>query len=491
MECVLGIDVGTQGVRTIASDIRGDVLASSQIEYGRPAGRPFFDLDPSLPRGWGEQDPRVWWDSVVSSIRDVLSQLRDRGVHPEDISALSADSTSGTIIPVDKSGLPLRKAIMYNDTRSVEEADLINDLAVDHCRKHGYHFNASFGLPKILWLRTHEPQIFEGAELFLHATDYIIGHIAGDFSLTDCSSALKTGCDLFDVRWPEFIRNLGIPLDKLPRPVMPGHIVGRVSSACAEATGLSQNTKVVAGASDGTAAFLASGASRAGDFNTTLGTTLVLKGISDSIVEDERGRVYSHRHPSGGWLPGGASNTGGECISKNFGAYELEELNSKALENSPSGLIIYPLVRRGERMPFADPNAEGFIVGTPQSREQLYAGYLEGVAFVERLSLLLMEQLGAHVGDRIFATGGGVRSREWLQIRADVLGKRLVVPKIAESAFGGCILAAGAVLHDVASAVESMVKIDSEISPREDYIGVYSTKYEEFVSECEKRGYSI
>lgn len=482
MPYVMGIDVGTGGARVIVAGADGRVVAQARQGFARAS-------TPSKS-GTIEQDPEEWWRATVDCVAGALRELRaNEGAKPEAIEALACASTSGTVLFLDGADRPLGNAIMYNDVRATGEAEEINACATDHCECFGYRFSPSFALPKILWIKRRRRQRWVRTYCILHATDYIVGKICGDFGISDTSSALKTGCDLEACTWPDFIEDeLGIPLSLLPRLVLPGTPIGQVSDECAAATGLSTKTKVHAGATDGTAALFASGAVEVGDFSSTLGSTLVVKGVSDDLVRDPEGRVYCHRHPAGHWLPGGASSTGGECLPANFSEDEIAELDAEALKHSPTALLNYPLQRKGERLPFADPDASGFLVGKPASRAELFVSCLEGVACVERMCFEVLESLGAKVGNRIFAAGGGVNSPAWLQIRADVLNKELLVPTVEETAFGACLLAAsGSICSDLAAATRAMVGVREQIEPRNDCVQAYEDLYGRFVNECVKR----
>jgi len=480
----MGIDVGTGGARAIVAGADGRVVAQARQGFERAS-------TPSRS-GTIEQDPEEWWRATVDCVAGALEELRtNEGAKPEAIEALACASTSGTVLFLDGADRPLGNAIMYNDVRATDEAEEINTCAADHCERFGYRFSPSFALPKILWIKRRRRQRWVRTYRILHATDYIVGKISGDFGISDTSSALKTGCDLEACTWPDFIENeLGIPLSLLPGLVLPGTPIGQVSHGCAAATGLSTKTKVHAGATDGTAALFASGAVEVGDFNSTLGSTLVVKGVAEDLVRDPEGRVYCHRHPAGYWLPGGASSTGGECLPANFAADEIAQLDIEALDRSPTSLLNYPLQRKGERLPFADPNALGFLVGKPVDRAELFTSYLEGVACVERMCFELLDSLGAKVSDRIFATGGGVNSPAWLQIRADVLNKTLLVPTVEETAFGACLLAASGSIHaGPTAATKAMVGIREQIVPRSNCVQAYEDLYGRLVAEMSRRGY--
>jgi len=484
MPLVMGIDVGTQGARVIICDERGNTLSLS----GEPFASDVTVAD--LLPGSFEQIPERWWEAVSRAVRRAVNGLPSAGAGASDIAAIAVDSTSGTVLPVDSDGNPLRPAIMYSDTRATLEASECNAAGSELTDKLGYQFGASFGLPKILWLMRNEPEVWSRAARVIHAADYISGCLTGDFSRSDTSNAMKTGYDLAENRWPRFISStLGIAESKLPAVAIPGETVGSVGYECAAATGLKTGTPVVAGVSDGTAGFLASGASQAGDWNSTIGTTLVMRGVSAGLIGDPKGRIYCHRHPDGHWLPGGASNVGAECVAANFPDEDLDRLNREALGLTPTRLLSYPLARTGERLPFVDEYAQGFVHGEVGSREELYTALLEGVAFVERWCLDLMSDLGCDVGDTVYATGGAARSAEWMTIRASVLDKRIVRPRVADAVMGAALVAASRrVYSTLAEATREMVGYDAEVLPDARLVLVYEERYMAFREECARRG---
>lgn len=380
---------------------------------------------------------------------------------------------------------------MYNDGRAIAEAEEVNGAGAALTEKLGYRFSASFALPKLLWLLRHDPNRFNAARYFLSPTDFIIGRLTETFGITDYSNALKTGYDLIQERWPDFIEaQLGMSHERLPKVVTPGTVVGVVSSKAAEETGLVAGTPVLAGMTDGCASQVSTGAVAPGQWNSTLGTTLVIKGVTCELLRDPAGRVYCHRHPDGYWLPGGASNTGGEGISRRFGAAQLDALNAQASALAPTDLIVYPLARQGERLPFLKPQARGFVLGEAADEATLYTAYLEGVSYVERLAYEVLESLGAGIGDEIYVAGGTTSSAAWLQIRADILDKALLVPATSSGAMGAAIVAAGGTLYDgIVPAAQAMVRIVRRVEPRPELKAPYDKRYARFCAACREKGY--
>jgi len=479
MECVCGLDVGTSGAKALAVDERGTVIARAESRFERP---PFIPAP-----GLSEQDAVQWWEASKICLRELSAKMgRDR------IIAIAADSTSGTIVPVDGRGRPLIPALMYNDGRAGGREVEVQEASKDLTERVGYSFPSVFSLVKLVWLRDERPDIVRATHKFLHASDFIVGHLTGDFNCTDTSNALKSGVDLISGTWPLFIENrLGLPLSKFPKVYRPGEKMGEVSPAASEETGLENGTPVLAGASDGTASFLASGTKASGDWNLNLGTTLAIRGVSDRLIKDPKGRFYCHRHPEGYWLPGGASNVGGEVLVRKFGEERLSDLDRASLSLFPTRLIVYPLIRKGERMPFANSRAEGFVLGRVDTEQELYAGYVEGIANVAAWSIREAGILGADVGGEFFLSGGGGRGEVLGRLMASALGKSLVRTREPEAAMGSALLAAGWAWHggSVSAAQAHMVQRGKVFEPVEMLVQPLRDRLEELRRECQRRGY--
>jgi len=480
-----GLDLGTSGVRVTAVDEHGKIAASAS----RSA-----DFSVACENGV-EQDPEAWWRETLAVLGELAFALKKNGRSPEELSALGVTSTSGTLVVLDKKLRPLRPAIMYSDVRAADAAKFVQNAGRAHASRHGYAFNASFAITKAAWLASAEPETFGKAAHFVHPADFIVGRLAGELA-SDYSTSLKMGYDLLSDHWPGFIaRKLGISSAALPRVVAPGEPVGTILLDVAAQTGLSPATQVAPAGSDGVAAFAASGARRPGDWASSLGTTLVLKSIADDLVKDPDGRVYCHRHPDGFWIPGGASSTGAAWVNARFGdadAAALATLFNAASSRTPTGLLVYPLVGRGERFPFLNPEAEGFIAGRPADRAELFAAHMEGTAFVERWCLDVLAQLGAPTGGELFTVGGATREDAWLQIRANVLGRPLAVPDVPEAtSFGAAVIAASkAAYGSLSEASEAMVRVGRVVEPREEAVAAYREKYRKFRHACAAIGYA-
>jgi hypothetical protein len=291
-------------------------------------------------------------------------------------------------------------------------------------------------LAKLLWLFARHPD----ARHALSQADWVTGGLLGRFGPCDENNALKLGYDPVARRWPTWLGALGVPLDVLPAPVPPGTPLGTIGPAAAGETGLSPTTRVVAGTTDSVAAFLATGAREVGTAVTSLGSTLVLKVLSDRPVFSPRHGVYSHRLGDR-WLAGGASNTGGAVLRQHFTPERIESLSRGLDPGRPTGLHYYPLPRPGERFPRPDPTLPPRLEPRPLQDERFLQGLLEGIAAVEYAGYRLLARLGAPYPTRVLSAGGGARNPAWTAIRSRLLGVPVGRACHAEAAYGAARLA--------------------------------------------------
>ncbi|HYN98970.1 MAG TPA: FGGY-family carbohydrate kinase, partial [Actinomycetota bacterium] len=413
------------------------------------------------------------------------------GERAGNVTALSVCATSATVLALDSSGRPLGPAITYADQRAAGEAARAQAAVPEIWTALGLTIAPSFGLPKWAWLLANRPPAKQPSARLGHASDAVVAALTGALPPADTSHALKSGYDPANKRWvSEAMDALGIPVALLPEVLLPGSPAGRLTREASEVTGLPAGCEVRLGMTDSCAAQLAAGAAAPGRFVSVLGSTLVLKGATLGLLADPQGAVYSHLHPGGWWLPGGASSTGGRALAAGFAGDSLRELDGQAAARGPAGCVVYPLLGRGERFPFAAPAAEGFTLGEPADPVELYRATLEGVAFVERLGYARLRELGAEPAGPLVTAGGGSASRVWNRIRATVLGTELEAKPGASTALGACILAAAGTLHpDVQSATEAMAASGSVVEPDPEESGRMDASYRRFVEEVFRRGW--
>lgn len=447
---VAGIDIASEAVRVLVCDEHGAVVASAQ--------QPLAPITRPRP-GWSEQDAGTWWPVTAAALR---AAARDAAGHGQ-VTAVCVSATSGTVAAVDTDGVPLGPALMYDDRRALREAAAAQEAGRERWQRLGLTITGSFSLPRIAWLAAEHAG---GNWRLVHVADFIGWRLVGHPVLLDWSHTLKSGYDVLAGEWAyEVFDALGVPACVLPQVDRPTAEAGTVSREAAAETGLPAGCSIRLGMTDGCAGQLAAGAERPGQFVTVLGTTLVVKGVTSSLVRDPQGSVYSHRHPSGNWLPGGASNTGGVALAQ-WGRERLAGLDEAAAARGPASVISWPLRQPGERFPIVCPDAAGFTEGTAADEADAYRADLEGVAYLERLCYERLESLGARRCQPVISVGGGTRSAVWSAIRATVLGDGLAVASEASTAAGACLLAAAGTLHaDLTAATQAMVRPPQFVEP--------------------------
>jgi sugar (pentulose or hexulose) kinase len=470
----IGIDIGTQGARVVLIDARGEVLGSESQSF------------PLNNQSREEQSPAQWWDDCLLCLQRLMKDVKHR-IDAADIMAISVTSTSGTIIPLGTNKEPLYNAIMYSDPRSAQEAQ--------YCKEHaagstGYTaFNASSGLPKMLWFINRFPEKIKELSGFVHAADFIIGKLCDRYDVTDYTNALKSGYDVRHYQWPSWIwEQLPIRKEWLPAVQASGTTIATINPALANMLNLPHTVQVVAGMTDGCAAQIASGAVKTGDWNTTIGTTLVVKGVTMQEINDPFGRLYCHRHPEGYWMPGGASNTGADWITQDFGT-DLDALHAEAAALVPTRHLAWPLKQAGERFPFMAPDAKGFYPGNI-SKAELFVANMEGVAYIERYAYEVIEQLSGEQVSAVYTAGGGSNSDLWLQIRSNVLQLPVYKMKHVTGAMGAAILAASnTYFGSVTKATKALTQIEKEVNPQKTAVAIYQHNYQQFIQILVQKGY--
>lgn len=468
-EVHLGIDVGTQGVRAVAVDPRGHLVArgASPLPVGRRSGHRH------------EQDPADWWSSLVRAVAETTSSLPD-GCR---VVSLALDATSGTVLVEDAAGQPCGPALMYDDARAAAQSTRVATAGRSLWQELGYRMQPSWALPKVLWLLA-TGAVPPGGRV-VHQADHLLGRLVGGRVPTDTSTALKTGVDLRTATWPaDLLADLAVPVGILPEVVLPGTRIGTVGTEAAGLTGLPRGALVRAGMTDGCAAQIASGALRPGSWSSALGTTLVLKGSTEKLLQDPSGAVYSHRHPDGGWLPGGASSTGAGVLADRLPGADLAALSARAVWQ-PQGETVYPLVGRGERFPFVAKDAHGFGEAAGGDEEQLVA-LCYGIACVERLAYDVLGALGADVSGPVALTGGTTANLTWAQLRTDLLARPTYLPRLPDAAIGMAVLAA-APPGRLTETADRMVSIDLTLTPDDERGKRLRPGYERLVGELVDR----
>lgn len=424
MSLHLGIDFGTSGVRTAVIDEQ-----CREVAFARTSLPP-----PNLEGGRPVQDPDEWWRSLERCLDSLSSNLAGKGRSLAEVAALAVDGTSGTVLLADSQLRPVTAALMYNSSGFLDEAREIDAVAPENSIARG----ASSALARLMHLQSLPTA--DTAAHAMHQADWIAAKLIGSGGFSDENNVLKAGYDLETGGWPEdWFGKLGMRMELLPRVKPAGRTIGTVRRQVCDRFGFAPGTQVAAGTTDSIAAFIASGASNVGDGVTSVGTTLVIKLLSEAPVTDVKRGVYSHRI-FGMWLAGGASNTGGGALLKHFPLERIVELSARVDPETDSGLRYYPLPQPGERFPVSDPGLQPIVSPRPRSDVTFLQGLFEGLARIERSGYDALRELGAPAVTNVRSVGGGSGNRALNRIRERTLGRPVSVVS-ADAAVGSALIA--------------------------------------------------
>ena len=420
----LGIDIGTSGVRTAV--IRGNKLLSASSSN-------------HIQQSTDKIDAAKWWFAVEECLLRQLYALRDLGLDPREICGISVDGTSGSMVLTDANLVPVSPALMYSSDGFDEEAEVIKSyVGADHITSGGN--SALARAMRLVSIADGKPRHL------MHQADYVAGKLIGHGGQTDYNNALKTGCDPIQELWPDWIDEL-FNSKLLPKISAPGTPIGTVSKRIAKRLGLEVDTMVYAGTTDSVAAFIAAGKLEEGCAVTSLGSTLVVKILSEKRVEKPEIGLYSHRLGKY-WLPGGASNSGGAVLRNFFQDDELESISNQINSHVSTNLDFYPLLGPGERFPINNPHFEPRLTPRPNSDVLFLQGMFEGIARIEANCYRTISSLGGAFPKIVFTSGGGAHNKVWTKIRANFLGVTPVTAIHTEAAVGAAQLATGSWLTE-------------------------------------------
>ncbi|HEU4767760.1 MAG TPA: xylulokinase [Pyrinomonadaceae bacterium] len=478
---LLGIDVSTTGVKALLIDEAGQIVASATTALQLSTPKPL----------WSEQHPRDWWAAAVNSIKEVL-----REVNADDIAAIGLTGQMHGLVLLDEQGEVLRPAILWNDQRCGDQCDEIRaSLGKERLiRISGNDALTGFTAPKILWVRKHEPDVYDRARHVLLPKDYLRYKLTSEYAM---DKADGSGTLLFDLErrnWSnETLDAANIPAEWLPKTFEGPEVTGRVTREAAEATGLREGTPVVAGGGDQAAQAVGVGAVRPGVLAVTLGTSGVVFAATESPLIEPAGRLHAFCHAvPGRWHLMGVMLSAAGSLQWYRDALacdvSFEELVGEAggVAAGSDGLLFLPYLC-GERTPHPDPLARGAWVGLTlrHTRGHLTRAVLEGVAFGLKDIFSLMQEAGAGDVDQVRVSGGGAKSAVWRQILAEVLGTEMVTVNTTEGAAYGAALLAGVAAGawpDVDTACAETIRVTDRISPDAANVSRYAELYSQYQS---------
>ena len=481
MAYFLGIDVSTTATKALIIDGDGTVVAVASTEYPFETPKPL----------WSEQDPKLWWDGAVSSIKAVLKESRLKG---EDIGAIGLTGQMHGLVLLDENGQVLRPSILWNDQRTAAECDQIRRrVGVDELISiTGNDALTGFTAPKLLWVRNNEPEVYAKIHHILLPKDYLRLRLTGVYATDKAGAAGTLFLNVRRRKWSErILRRLDIPHSWLPPTHEGPEITGVVTVEAAGQTGLSEGTPVVGGGGDQSAQAVGVGAVTKGIVALTLGTSGVVFASVDEPFVDPRGRLHAFCHAvPGRWhLMGVMLSAAGslrwyrDTLAPGMDYSKLLEPASSVPPGS-DGLLFLPYLT-GERTPYPDPTARGAFVGLTvrHRREHMTRAVLEGVAFGLRDSFELMRETGLEYIDQVRVSGGGARSELWRSVLANVLGTELVTVNTTEgAAFGAAILAGVGAGHweSVEEATDATVRITGTSAVDDGTAQIYERYYREY-----------
>ncbi|WP_017316972.1 FGGY-family carbohydrate kinase [Mastigocladopsis repens] len=412
MGLYLGIDFGTSGARVVVIDEQACIQAEARY--------PFEMLDVL-------DLASCWETALLTSLSQIPQELR------REIRAIAINGTSSTVLLCDAVGKLVDAPLLYNDARGAAVIEQLRKIApANHTV-----LSATSSLAKLLWMS--QLPSFAKARYFLHQADWLAFLLHGQLGVTDYHNALKLGYDVAELEYPEWLEKLEIAIH-LPKVVTPGTPIAELRTEIATQFGFRRDCLVCAGTTDSIAAFVASGAKFPGEAVTSLGSTLVVKLLSRTRVEDARYGIYSHRLGDM-WLVGGASNTGGAVLRQFFTNAELESLSHQINGSKTCELDYYPLLKAGERFPINDSNLAPRLEPRPASDVEFLHGLLESIARIETRGYELLQKLGADRLTRVYTAGGGAANPTWAAIRERLLQVPMVRPVNTEAAYGTALLA--------------------------------------------------
>ncbi len=471
----VGIDLGTSAVKLLLMDGTGKIEKIVSREY------PLYFPNP----GWSEQNPEDWYTQSLDGLKELLADC-DRS----QVAGISFGGQMHGLVVLDKDEQVIRPAILWNDGRTGEETDYLNqEIGKDKLSEYTANIAfAGFTAPKVLWVRNHEPENFARIEKLMLPKDYLAYRLSGTFC-TDVSDA--SGMLLFDVKnkcWSrEMMEICGIKETQLPKIFESYEIVGTLKPELAEELGLSGNVKIAAGAGDNAAAAVGTGTVGGGSCNISLGTSGTIFISSEKFGVDEHNALHSFAHADGHFHLMGCMLSAASCnkwwmdeILKTRD-YAGEQTGIKELGKNNVFFLPYLM---GERSPHNNPNARGTFMGMTMdtTREDMTQAVLEGVAFALRDSFEVAKALGIRI-ERTKICGGGAKSPLWRQMIADIFNIKVDIPESEEGpAMGGAMLAAVACgeYASVEEAASKIVKIVDTVEPIPENAKRYEKQYQKF-----------
>jgi len=481
MSYFIGIDSSTTATKALLMDDQGIVVGVANSEYSYETPYPL----------WSEQDPGLWWDASIQSIRGVLDKT---GVNGSEVGGVGLTGQMHGLVLLDKYGKSLRPSILWNDQRTGAQCDEIHQIIGKQrfIEITGNVALAGFTAPKILWVRENEPEVYAKTRQILLPKDYVRFKLTGVYAMDRAGGA---GTALFDIKertWsPEVIEKLNIDPTLLPPTFEGTEVTGTINAEASKQTGLQEGTLVVGGGGDQAAGAVGVGAVRPGVVGLVLGTSGVVFATTPSALIEPEGRLHSFCHsiPNRWHFMGVMLSAAGSLRwyrDTLAPGVDFEDLiaSSADIPAGSDGLLFLPYLT-GERTPHPDPLARGAFVGLTvrHAKDHMTRAVLEGVAFGLRDSFELIKGAGLPNIEQVRISGGGAKSPLWRQILADTFNAELVTVNTTEGAAYGAALLAGVGVGawpDVDSACEACVKVTGSTLVQQEMLPAYEEAYQAY-----------
>ena len=471
----IGVDLGTSAVKLLLMDENGNIQKIVSKEY------PLYFPKP----GWSEQQPEDWYVQSMEGIRELTAEC-----DKSQVAGISFGGQMHGLVALDKDDQVIRPAILWNDGRTGNQTDYLNQI-IGKDKLSEYTANiafAGFTAPKILWMKENEPENYAKIAKIMLPKDYLDYRLSGSFC-TDVSDA--SGMLLMDVKkrcWSkEMLEICGITEEQLPKLYESYEVAGTLKPDVANELGFSESVKVIAGAGDNAAAAVGTGTVGDGRCNISLGTSGTIFISSEKFGVDEHNALHSFAHADGHYHLMGCMLSAASCnkwwSEEILGTkdYVAEQADIKKLGENR---VFYLPYLMGERSPHNDPNVRAMFIGMSMdtTRADMTQAVLEGVAFGLRDSLEVAKSLGIQI-DRTKICGGGAKSPLWRKIIANVMNLKVDIIESEEGpALGGAMLAAVGCgeYPDVETIAEKLVKVVDTVEPEPELVAKYEERYQQF-----------
>ena len=481
MSYLMGIDLGTSGAKTIIMDYNGNIVGVGKEIYSV--------LTPEI--GYAEQDADFLWEATVRTIRQALS---NSSIKPSDIKSIGLSGQMHGLVLLNKQMKPIRPAIIWADQRSKQQIDSIyNIIGIDELRKKTLNsLSTGFFICSLMWIRDNEPQNYDNIYKAVLPKDYIRYRLCGELA-TDVSDGSSTlAFDTAQRGWAfDIIERIGVKTNHFPKLGEAYQIAGELSKECAIKTGLCWKTPVIYGGGDTLMHSVGTGIIKPGIVSANIGTAGQLSTAINTPLYDRQFRTNTFCHVKNDlWIILGGHLNGGitlKWLKENYFphlSYNEFDMLAEEIPAGSEGELFLPYLS-GERTPYQDPFAKGILFGLTlrHNHKHMIRAVMEGVVLSLRLSLEIFKELDIPI-EMIVASGGGAKSKTWLQMQADIFNTEIYTVIGKEEACTGAAILAGVgigIYKSLEEACSAVIKYSPKItSPNHENVKIYNEAFEKF-----------